>query len=383
VSDLYLEPRTIDEAVVALAEHGDDAKVVAGGTDLVVLARKRRTPLAPVLVAIHRIDELAGVGEASDGGIRIGASTAHALIERDPWIVERFTALAEHGEAAKVVAGGTDLVVLARKRRTALAPVLVAIHRVAGLAGVGATPDGGVRIGASTAHALIERDPWIVERFTALADGSALVGSPSTRHVGTLGGNLANASPANDTGSPLLVFDASVELTSAAGVRTVPLGAFFEGPGRTALAPGELLTAVVVPPLAWGGGVGSAYVRLDYRQAMEIAVVGAAAMVKLDDEGPIADVRLALTAVAPTCIEVEGVADSLRGGDPDDPATWADAGRRAAETARPIDDVRAPARYRAAMVPVISKRAFAMAVQRARGRQVPVPANLAFAGTLP
>ena len=157
MTDLYLEPRTIDEAVAVLAEHGVDAKVVAGGTDLVVLARKRRTALAPVLVAIHRIDELAGVGETSDGGIRIGASTAHALIERDP---------------------------------------------------------------------------WIVERFTALADGSALVGSPSTRHVGTLGGNLANASPANDTGSPLLVFDASVELTSATGVRTVPLDAFFEGPDR-------------------------------------------------------------------------------------------------------------------------------------------------------
>jgi CO/xanthine dehydrogenase FAD-binding subunit len=308
VAGLYLEPRTIDEAVAALAEHGEDAKVVAGGTDLVVLARKRRTALAPVLVAIHRIEELTGIGES---------------------------------------------------------------------------PDGGIRIGASTAHALIECDPWIVERFTALADGSALVGSPSTRHVGTLGGNLANASPANDTGSPLLVFDASVELTSATGVRTMPLGAFFEGPGRIASAPGELVTAVVLPPLAGDDGMGSAYVRLDYRQAMEIAVVGAAAMVRLNEEGRIAGARLALTAVAPTCIEVDGVADTLSGGDPDDPATWADAAQRAVETAKPIDDVRAPAGYRTAMVPVISKRAFAVAVQRARGQHVPVPANLAFGGTAP
>jgi CO/xanthine dehydrogenase FAD-binding subunit len=288
-------------------------------------------------------------------------------------------ALGEHGADAKLVAGGTDLVVLARKRRAPLADVLIALHRVDDLRGIaplarggpavayGAEWHGGLRIGAASTHAEIERHPDILERFTALADGSALVGSPATRHVGTIGGNLANASPANDTGSALLVLGASVELTSTDGTRDIGFAEFFEGPGKTALRPGELISAITLRGVRRTGSTGSAYIRLDYRQAMEIAVVGAAAMVDLDDEGLIADARLALTAVAPTCIEVPGVGDALRGRDLADPASWEDVGRRAAEAAVPIDDVRAPAAYRAAMVPVVVRRAFDLAVRRARG----------------
>jgi CO/xanthine dehydrogenase FAD-binding subunit len=183
--------------------------------------------------------------------------------------------------------------------------------------------------------------------------------------VGTIGGNLANASPANDTGSPLLVLGASVEVASKDAVRVVPVESFFEGPGRTALRPDELITGVTLPEQATS--TGSAYVRLDYRQAMEIAVVGAAAMVTVDDEGRIDDARLALTAVAPTCVEVPGVSEVLHGRDPSDPALWDELGRRAAGFARPIDDVRAPAAYRSAMVPVVVRRAFDLAVLRARG----------------
>ncbi len=214
---LYLEPRTLEEAVAALAEHGDAARVVAGGTDLVVLARKRRAMLADVLVALHRIDDINGI-ELEDVK---GAAIAYG----------------------------------------------------------GPSPFGGLRIGAATPHATIEHHPSVIERFTALADGSALVGSPATRHVGTIGGNLANASPANDTGSPLLVFDASVDVWSASGVRNLALADFFAGPGRTALRPGEILSSVVIPR-APSTPAGSAYIRLDYRQAMEIAVVGAAATVR-------------------------------------------------------------------------------------------------------
>ena len=282
-------------------------------------------------------------------------------------------------EPASLVAGGTDLVVLARKKRAPLAEVLVAVHRIEEITGVAEAPGGGLRIGAATPHAEIERHPLIAERFTALADGSALVGSPATRHVGTIGGNLANASPANDTGSALLVFDATVELASAGGTRTLPLSAFFAGPGETALAPGELLAAVTIPPPP-PGRTGSAYVRLDYRQAMEIAVVGAAAVVRLDDDSAsIIEARLALTAVAPTCVEVDGIGESVRARDPNDPAVWDEAARLAAAAARPIDDVRAPGAYRAAMVPVIVRRAFGFAARRALegAGVVPVPATLA------
>jgi CO/xanthine dehydrogenase FAD-binding subunit len=316
---LYLEPRTADEATAALAEHGSDAVPVAGGTDLVVLARKRQAPLPEVIVALHLIDELNGIKDQAYDGYAIAYG--------------------------------------------------------------GPPPAGSLRIGAVTPHASIERDARIVERFTALADGSALVGSPATRHVGTIGGNLANASPANDTGSALMVLGALIEVTGAdGGITGMGLETFFKGPGRTALQPGELVTAVTLNgPPDDGRRRGSAYIRLDYRQAMEIAVVGAAAMVKLVDDsevGAIEDASLALTAVAPMCIEIPGIGETLRGRDPNDPAAWDEAGRRAAEVAAPIGDVRAPAGYRAAMIPVIVKRAFRAAVRRARGEHIPVPATL-------
>ncbi len=319
---LYLEPRSVQAAVAALAEHGSEAVPVSGGTDLVVLARKQQAPLPSVLVALHRIDDLNGIEDQPDDD---GYATAY---------------------------GGPPKV-------------------------------GSLRIGAATPHAAIEHDAGIIERFTALADGSALVGSPATRHVGTIGGNLANASPANDTGSALLVLGGKVEVTDAdGGITSMGLETFFQGPGRTALKPGDLVTAISLNgPPDDGRRRGSAYIRLDYRRSMEIAVVGAAAMVTLADDssadgGAIEHAALALTAVAPTCIEIPGIAEALRGRDPDDPAAWDEAGRRAAEAAAPIGDVRAPAGYRAAMIPVIVRRAFQAAVRRARAEHIPAPATL-------
>ncbi len=295
----------------------------------------------------------------------------------EPTTIDEAVGLAsEHGPDTRFVAGGTDLVVLARKKRIPLPEVLIAIHRIQELQGV-ATADGSVRIGGGTTHAALEADPSIVRSFTALADGSALVGSPATRHVGTLGGNLCNASPANETGSPLLVFGASVELVSSTGRRSLPLEQFFVGPGESARRPEELLVAVTMPP-ADGAARGSAYVRLDYRLAMEIAVVGAAAVVALDETGLVIGARLALTAVAPTCVEVVGVDGALSGREPTEEALR-EVASLASEAARPIDDVRAPADYRRAMVPVVVRRTLELAVRRAHGEEVPVPATMSMA----
>ena len=109
-------------------------------------------------------------------------------------------------------------------------------------------------LGALTTHDAIERSALVRSRWTALADASAIVGSPATRHVGTLGGNLANASPAMETGAPLVVFGAEVELRSSGGSRTVPVESLWAGPGRTTAAPGEMITGVTVP--APGGRLG-------------------------------------------------------------------------------------------------------------------------------
>jgi CO/xanthine dehydrogenase FAD-binding subunit len=279
---------------------------------------------------------------------------------------EALRLLGELGPSAAVVAGGTDLVVGARSGKKPLPEALLAIHRLAELESVAGGASEPLHLGALVTHGWIEASPLLRERYSALADASALVGSPATRHVGTIGGNLCNASPAMEVGSPLLVYGASVELSSSSSTRTVALEDFLLGPGRSARADGELLTGVSVPaPPALAG---SAYVRLEYRRAMEIAVVGAAALVVLDADGRCADVRIALTAVAPTCLRAGAAEAALSGAEPTADAL-AEAGRLSADAASPIDDVRAPADYRRAMVPVIVRRALEGALARARGEE--------------
>jgi CO/xanthine dehydrogenase FAD-binding subunit len=278
-------------------------------------------------------------------------------------INEAAALLAEHPDA-DLVAGGTDLVVGDRQGKRPLGDTLVAIHRLSDLRGLSEPDAGGLRIGALVTHAEIVASPVVQERWSALSDASVLVGSPATRNAGTLGGNVANGSPAMDTGSPLLVFDASVELTAATGTRSLPLVEFFEGPAKTARAPGELVTGIDVPPLP-AGRVGSAYVRLEYRRAMEIAVVGAAGLIALDEGDRIVEGRVALTAVAPVCLRVPE-SERLLADQSASAEVVARAGEAAAVASSPIDDVRASAVYRRAMVSVITQRALERALARAR-----------------
>jgi CO/xanthine dehydrogenase FAD-binding subunit len=272
--------------------------------------------------------------------------------------------------AARPVAGGTDLVVGWRQGKRPLPESIVAIDRVAELAGT-RVADGALVMGALTTHAWLATSHEVRLGWTALADGAAIVGSPATRGTGTIGGNLMNASPAADTVAPLLVFEASLTLRSSGGTRTIPVADLATGPGHTSAAAGELLTEVTVPAVPAGGG--SAYIRLEYRQAMEIAVVGAAAALVLAD-GRITDARLALTAVAPTIIRVPAAESALAGASAD-AAAFVSAARVALEAARPIDDVRASADYRRAMLEVVIARTLAAAAARAAGRDVPVPAT--------
>lgn len=278
---------------------------------------------------------------------------------------DALTALAA---GARPVAGGSDLVVGARHGKAPLPESIVAIDRLDALRSVDITAEGA-RIGALVNHHTIEHHPVLAVTYAALSDGSALVGSPSTRNVGTLGGNVMNGSPAMDTGAPLVVLGAEVELQSLRGTRRVAVAELWTGPGRTSAQPDELCVAVLVPAPAAGSG--SAYLRLEYRRAMEIAVVGAAAAVTLAADGSVATVRVALTAVAPTILEVTG----LGGGSVADVAAAARAA--ASEQARPISDVRASDRYRRHTVGVMAQRAVEAAARRAAGTPVPVPVNRA------
>ena len=279
-------------------------------------------------------------------------------------------ALAALAQGAKAVAGGTDLVVGARQGKASLPDALVAIHRVSELHAIDETADG-LRLGALVTHAEIAAHPAIRERFTALADASAIVGSHATRAQGTIGGNVMNASPAMETGGPLICLEASATLRSVEGTRTVSVEGLFTGPGTTAANADELLVSVDVPAPA--PGTGSAYVRLEYRRQMEIAVVGATAVVHLED-GRVQDARVAITALAPTIRRVPDAEAALAGGEADDESLAA-AARAAAAASSPISDVRASERYRRAMAEVIARRAVEIAVARARGTAVPIPAG--------
>jgi CO/xanthine dehydrogenase FAD-binding subunit len=263
----------------------------------------------------------------------------------------------------------------ARQGKAPLPEAVVAIDRLEGLRGIRREGDDLV-LGTLTTHADLVEDATVREHLTAIADASAIVGSHATRAQGTIGGNVMNASPAMDTGAPLLCLDATAILRSVSGERALGLDELWTGPGRTSAEPGELLTAIRIPLPPEGSG--SSYVRLEYRRQMEIAVVGAAAVVTLDG-GSVRDARVAITALTPVICRVVDAETALVGTDGGADAIAASA-NAAAAAATPISDVRASADYRRAMAEVIAGRAIAAALARARGASVPIPASPALFG---
>lgn len=280
-------------------------------------------------------------------------------------------------QGARVVAGGTDIVVGARQGKAPLPESLVAIHRLDELKRTEETADG-LKLGALVSHAELAVNDTVRTRLTALADASAIVGSHATRAFGTIGGNVMNASPAMETGGPLLCFGSTVTLRWTNGTRELSVDELLEGPGKTTARPGELLESVHVPFQA--EGTGSAYVRLEYRRQMEIAVVGATAVLRIAD-GSITDARVAITALAPTIQRVTAAEQALVGSDAGQDATQK-AAEAIADASRPISDVRASADYRSAMAAVIGRRAIEVAAVRATGGAVPVPASTTTHGGL-
>ena len=269
---------------------------------------------------------------------------------------------ARFGAAGRFLAGGTDLIIQMRRGKVAPRHV-VSLHRVPGLGVIEA--NGHVRLGALVTHRAIERCAAFQGRLRALVEGAEVVGGHQVRNVGTVGGNVVNASPAADVVPVLLTLDASVVCVGADGERTVALEEFLVGPGQTTRRPGELVTAVhfAVPPERSA----TAFLKAGRRRAMEISVVCVAARLTLDATGErCEEARVALGAVAPTTWRARE-AERVLEGRAVTPAALREAGRAAAAECQPISDVRASARYRRLLVETLVPRALARCVERIRG----------------
>lgn len=261
--------------------------------------------------------------------------------------------LVEYGSDAVPVAGGTDLLV--RIKRGFDAPkTVVDLAGIRDLRGIELTEEG-LRIGSLTTHAEIAKSSLVRQRAPAVAEASASVGAPQTRNLGTIGGNLASAVPSADGAPALLALDALVRLAGPNGQRLLPLEQFFVGPRLTVLTQGEILTEVVIPKEALDRA--SRFLKQGRRKALSLALVNAAACVKMDGD-KIASAGIALGAVAPTPIRAHAAESFLVGKRPDE-AVLAEAGQIATEEIKPIDDFRASAWYRRELVAVLVRRALA------------------------
>ncbi len=275
---------------------------------------------------------------------------------------EALTLLAAHGPQARLLAGGTDLMVLLRRHK--IAPTcLIDVGRLPGLNTL-ATASGEIVIGAGVCHRQIEASPLFRGALQALPEACATVGSVQIRNVATVAGNLCNASPAADTPPVLLTFGARVRLASAAGVRELPLEEFFLGYRSTALQAGELLTEIRLP--APPPRTGSRFEKLGRRRAMEISIACVAATVTLAADDRLSSVRIGLGSVAPTSLRARQAEALLQGQRLSDELLAAAGGAAAAECA-PIDDLRATGEYRRLVVATLVERAVASAARRARG----------------
>jgi CO/xanthine dehydrogenase FAD-binding subunit len=270
--------------------------------------------------------------------------------------------LGEYGAKAKILAGGTDLLV--ELKHAAHNPeTIVDVSRLRELKDI-AVVDDGLHIGALVTHADIMGSPVIRDLFPALVDAAHSIGAVQTRNLGTLGGNLVTCVPSMDSGPTLIALEASVTVASSAGQRQMPLASLFVGPRKTSLKPDELLIDIVIPKANLGKP--AAFEKFGLRKGQALALVNAAAAFWVDDgkvtfKAPC----ISLGAVAPVVIRAPK-AEAYLAGRKISTDAMAEAGRIAATEAKPISDFRASADYRRELIAVLVKRALANAHARVK-----------------
>jgi xanthine dehydrogenase FAD-binding subunit len=276
---------------------------------------------------------------------------------------EAVALLAEHDGRARVLAGGTDILVQLREGRRNC-DLLVDVKHIPEVNELTFDPEIGLRLGAAVPCYRIYEHAQVAKAYPGLIDAVALVGGIQIQSRASVGGNLCNASPAADTIPPLIVSEAVCVIAGPRGTRELPVEQFCTGPGRTALGRGELLVSLRLPPPRRHSG--AHYQRFIPRNEMDIAVVGVGSAVTLDEsQTRCVGARIALAAVAPTPLLVPEAAAALVDG-PLSEALIDRAARLAQAAARPISDMRGDADYRRHLVGVLVKRTLHAAVGRAK-----------------
>jgi carbon-monoxide dehydrogenase medium subunit len=271
---------------------------------------------------------------------------------------ETFTLLDQHGDSARVIAGGTSLIIWMRQRLL-MPKVVISLGRIPNFDTITFNEDEGLRIGAGARHRDIELSPIVKQRYPLLHETFRKVAQPRIRNMGTVGGNLAGGDPLTDPGASLIALDAEVTLASSQGQRTMPLEEFFVDYYQTALNPGELLTEIRVPPPERPGW---SHIKFTPRSIEDFATVGVALTLRARD-GVCEDVRIGLNSVAPTIVHAKQAERALRGKQINDAAL-----REMAEVATtevdPMDDNRGSADYKRELVKVLVRRAAQEALHR-------------------
>jgi xanthine dehydrogenase iron-sulfur cluster and FAD-binding subunit A len=292
-----------------------------------------------------------------------GMTNSHILVHEFDYVeptslADAVAMLSQYGERARVLSGGTDLLVQMKMER--LAPsCLVSIGKVPGLDYIAAR-NGTLHIGSRTSIRTIRQSSQVQAVYPALAEACASFSSTQVQTMGTIGGNLCNGSPASDTAPALLAFGAEAVIQGRDGIRRLPLDEFFLSPGKTAIEPGELLVSVVLPKPR--PGTGSAFLKVS-RVSADLAKVNAA--VVLSREGSrITDCRLAFGSVAPRPMRTPK-AEAMLAGQVVNEVLLFQAAQAAAEEVTPIDDPRSTAWYRREIVRVLAHDGLTRAWERA------------------
>ena len=302
---------------------------------------------------------------------------------RPQTLEEALSLLNQYGGKAKLIAGGTDVIVMIKQK--AIAPdILISLQWIPGLDQM--TYNGDLSIGPMVTHRAIEKSETIRKYFSALADAVDYLGSIQIRNVATIGGNICTAAPSADTATPLLVLGTQVKIKNLKEEKMIPIEEFFKGPGETVLKTGEMVKELIIPKLL--PNTGSAYYKLQRRLALDLPILGVSVLLSLDQNkvtcsdllrtaSPIStilhqmeedgiickEVRIALGVAAPTPMRALKAEALLRGKKLSD-ELLEEAANTASEEAQPRDSIRSEAWYRKDMIRVLVKRMAMKSIER-------------------